>query len=152
MGFFSNLVNKVTGGGAKVTIMPEGPSLTGKFKVSIKAIIGDNDIKISNVYINVRSIEKARVRNVHFPASGSQSSVTKDVTGEEEITKAEYIVAEAQTLTAGQEYSWTYEMQLPSGALPTFIGRNVSHEWEMLAGLDAPGNDPDSGWWKFEAH
>jgi hypothetical protein len=151
MGFFSKLVNKVTGGGAKVSILPENPSLTGKFNVTIKALISSNDIKIDKVYICVRSIEKARVRNVHFPATSSHSAVTKDVTGEEEITKAEYVVAEAQTLTANQEYSWTYEMQLPAGALPTFTGRYISHEWEMLAGLDAPGNDPDSGWWKFEA-
>lgn len=152
MGFFSKLVNKVTGGGAKVTITPDNPSLREKFRVTVKAVISDNDLSIQNVYILIRSIEKARVKNVHFPATSSHSAVTKDVTGEEEISQAKYLIADAKTLMAGQEYTWEYELQLPAGALPTFTGRNISHEWEIMAGLDAPGNDPDSGWWKFEVH
>jgi len=29
------------------------------------------------------------------------------------------------------------------------MGKNAWYEWEILAGLDAPGNDPDSGWIKL---
>lgn len=150
MGLFSKLVNKITGGGARVTVMPENPTLSGKFKVTVKAVISDNDLNVNNVYLKIRSIEKARVKNVYFPATSVHPATTKDITGEEEIFKAEYLIDNAKTLMAGQEYTWEYELELPSGALPTFTGRNISHEWEMLAGLDVPGNNPDSGWQKFE--
>ncbi len=150
MGLFSNLINKITGGGAKVTLTADSPKLNGPFKVNVKAIVSDNDLKIEKVYLNLRSIEKTRVRNVQFPATQTQSSQKKDVEGEEEVTKTEFVVAPAQTLTGKQEYNWSIDIQLPPNALPTYTGKNAWYNWEILAGLDAPGNDPDSGWVKID--
>ena len=149
MGLFSNLINKITGGGAKVTVIAENPKLTGIFKVNVKAIVADGDLKIEKVYLYLRSIEKTRVRNVQFPATSTQSAQQRDVNGEEEVSKTEFVVAPAQTLTGKQEYNWTADVQLPPNALPTYMGKNAWYEWEIMAGLDAPGNDPDSGWIKL---
>jgi hypothetical protein len=150
MGLFSNLINKITGGGAKVSVTAETPKLTGPFKVNVKAIVSDNDLKIDKVYLYLRGVEKTRVRNVEFPATQTQSSHKKDVNGEEEVTKTEFVVAPAQTLTGKQEYNWSLDIQLPPNALPTYVGRNAWYDWEIKAGLDAPGNDPDSGWVKID--
>jgi hypothetical protein len=150
MGFFSNLVNKITGGGAKLSLVADNPKLNENFKVEIKAIVADADLKIDKVYLYLKGVERTQVRNVDFPASGSSSAQKRDVHGEEETARTEFVVANAQTLNANQEYTWTYEVRLPSGALPTYNGRNAWHEWFLLAGLDAPGNDPDSGWIKID--
>jgi hypothetical protein len=150
MGFFSKLVNKITGGGAKVIVTADSPKLTGPFKVNVKAVVSDNDLKIEKAYLYLRSIEKTRVRNVDFPATATQSSQKRDVNGEEEVSKTEFVVAPAQTLTGKQEYDWSVEIQLPPNALPTYTGKNAWYDWEILAGLDAPGNDPDSGWVKID--
>ena len=55
-------------------------------------------------------------------------------------------VSGEQTLKAGEEYDWETTVTLPENALPSFIGITARHEWKILAGLDASGNDPDSGW------
>lgn len=150
MGFFTNLKNKITGGGAKVCLVADTPKLNEAFKIEIKAVIADADLKIEKVYLYLKGVERTQVRNVDFPASGSSSATRKDVHGEEETARTEFVVANAQTLTANQEYTWNYEVRLPSGALPSYLGRNAWHEWFLLAGLDAPGNDPDSGWVKID--
>jgi len=150
MGFFSKLVNKITGGGAKVTLTADSPKLNGTFKVNVKAVVSDNDIQIEKVYLYLRSIEKTRVRNVDFPATATQSSQKRDVNGEEEVSKSEFVVAPAQTLTGKQEYNWSVDIQLPPNAMPTYTGKNAWYDWELKAGLDAPGNDPDSGWVRIE--
>lgn len=150
MGFFSNLVNKITGGGAKVSVVSDTPKLNEPFNVEIKAVVADAELKVEKVYLYLKAVERTQVRNVDFPASGSTASQRKDVHGEEETAHTEFVVANVMTLNANQEYTWKYEVRLPSGALPTYNGRNAWHEWFLLAGLDAPGNDPDSGWVKID--
>lgn len=150
MGLFSNLINKITGGGAKVTVVADTPKLKEPFKVNVKAIVSDSDLKIEKVYLNLRGIEKTRVRDVQFPATATQSAQKRDITGEEEVIKTEFVVAPAQTLTGKQEYNWSADIQLPPNALPTYIGKNAWYDYEIKAGLDAPGNDPDSGWVKID--
>jgi hypothetical protein len=150
MGFFSNLVNKITGGGAKLSLVIDTPKMNEPFKVEIKAVVADAEVKIDKVYLYLKGLERTQVRNVDFPATTSSPSQKKDVHGEEETARTEFVVAGAQTLSANQEYTWTYEVRLPSGAMPTYMGRNAWHEWFLLAGLDVSGNDPDSGWIKFD--
>jgi hypothetical protein len=59
-------------------------------------------------------------------------------------------VAPAQTLKANEEYDWETTVTLPQSALPTYLGVTARHEWKLQAGLDVPGNDPDSGWITIE--
>jgi hypothetical protein len=150
MGFFSNLKNKITGGGAKVSLQFEQPSLHNPFNVKVTALVSSNDLKIEKVYLYIRGIEKTSVRNVEVyekDMSGDMRLVRKDINGEFEVfPKSEIVVAGAQTLNAGQTYEWTASVNIPGGTKPTYKGVTAFHEWQFLAGLDAPGNDPDSGW------
>jgi hypothetical protein len=146
MGFFGNLVNKITGGGAKVSLQVSGNKLNEPISVTITATIADSDLKIDKVYLHVRGVEQCRVKNVQV-ASGSGSR-SETVTGTENTFDQEFTIEGAQTLTGKQTYTWTKQISLPAGVLPTFMGRNAQHEWEFVAALDAAGNDPDSGWIK----
>jgi hypothetical protein len=147
MGFFNNLINKITGGGAKVSLEVSGNKLQGPISVKITATVADAELKIDKVYVKVRATEHCKVRNIEV-ASGS-GSMMQDVTGSEETFLQEFTVEGPQTLAANQTFTWSKEITLPSGVLPTFIGKNAQHEWEIIGALDASGNDPDSGWIKI---
>ncbi len=147
MGFFNNLVNKLTGGGAKVGLEVSGNKLNEPITVKITATVADAELKISKVYLHVKAVEHCRVRNVQV-ASGSGTN-TQDVNGTESTFDQEFTIEGAQTLAANQTYTWTKQITLPGGALPTFIGKNAQHEWEFVGALDVSGNDPDSGWLKI---
>lgn len=98
------------------------------------------------MYLKVKSVEEVTVPRSELPRNGGQSA-TFDLHLDREITpKTEFQVAEAQVLNAGQTYHWTYTVELPGNPAPTFLGHYVRHEWKFMAGLDAKGNDPDSGW------
>jgi len=146
MGFFNNLVNKITGGGAKLSLEVTGNKINEPITVTITAAIADADLKINKVYLHVKAVEHCRVKNVEV-ASGSVSK-TQDVSGTENTFDQEFTIEGPQTLNGKQSYTWTKQITLPSGVLPTFIGKNAQHEWEFVAALDASGNDPDSGWIK----
>ena len=56
----------------------------------------------------------------------------------------------AQDLKEGETYNWEGVMELPTNSNPTLRGSIIDHTWEIQAGLDMPGNDPDSGWQSFD--
>lgn len=146
MGFLSNLKNKMTGGGAKVTLQVENPKLNSPFKVIVSAAVSGSDLDIKKVYIYLKSVEKTTVRNVDTISSDG-SRFKKDVHGEEILyPQTEFVISGPETLKANETYTWSKEISVSGGGLQTFKGRYAVHEWQLLAGLDAPGNDPDSGW------
>jgi hypothetical protein len=151
MGFFKNLMNKITGGGAKLTLELVEPKLEGTFLVRVNALVSEAELKIAKVYLNIKSVENAVVRNVEV-ADGDQGTKREDVEGNEEVFHTEVLIAGPQILHPNQTYKWEKEISLPSGVGPTFIGKNISHEWYFLAGLDVSGNDPDSGWAAYELY
>jgi len=145
MGFFKNIMNKITGGGAKVTIEVLEPKLDAPFTVKVTAVIGDSELKVSKVYLYIKENEHAVVRNVEIPDS-SGGTTREDVEGDEEVYRTEVIMSGPEVLEAKKTYEWTKEVSLPASAAPTFEGKYISHSWHFYAGIDAPGNDPDSGW------
>lgn len=54
-------------------------------------------------------------------------------------------IAGATKLEQGQTYRWG-QVPIPPQLNPTFTGQMIQHVWEIQAGLDMTGNDPDSGW------
>ena len=64
--------------------------------------------------------------------------------------KKEFVVAEAQTLEGKQSYTWSIDIKLDGDVVPSYNGHFANHEWLFYVGLDAKGNDPDSGWQKFD--
>lgn len=147
MGLFDKvkgMVNKVTGGGATVTISMEGDKLGEPVKVNITAVVKDAPLEIKKVYLRVHSVEKINIPKKEVP----NYTGTFDLNIDKEVyTRQEFVVADAQTLEGGKTYNWSYDVTINSpDAMPSYFGKYVSHEWEFYAGLDAKGNDPDSKW------
>lgn len=143
MGLFNklkNAVNSITGGGAKVSVLVDSPSREAPFTVQVKAVVADQDLTISRVYVKLSGLEEVVVHNVR------RENFTHDEHESATTFEQEFVIAGEQTLQAKQEYAWEAQVEFPKGCPPTYRGRNAKHELRILAGLDAPGNDPDSGW------
>ena len=70
----------------------------------------------------------------------------------ETYNSGEQIVHGADDLKANTSYDWEAQLELPSESNGTYHGHNARHEWEIFAGLDMSGNDPDSGWVAFNVY
>jgi len=150
MGFFEKLKqakNFVTGGGANVEIQQlnsdasEGQALRFKILCHVK----DADLKIDNVYLEIKAEEEVRVED--YDISDSTGNMRREtITREHETFRQKVIVAEAQTLEAESNHEWEVEVSLPSNLHGSYRGINARHVWYVFAGLDKSGNDPDSGW------
>jgi len=55
-------------------------------------------------------------------------------------------IAGETVYNGGQQYTLFKEFTLPATCQPTAAG---SVTWRIYAGVDARGNDPDSGWHEF---
>ncbi len=142
MGFFGKLKNAVTGGIASVRLeLPEarrGEPLLVRVLATAKS---EGEIKA--VYVKVRATERAEVRDTDFNEGEIEREIVR---GYRTSYEHKVEIAGGEQLEEGQEYSWEGEIQLPADVGPTFRGRMIEHRWEIQAGLDAFGNDPDSGW------
>ncbi len=67
------------------------------------------------------------------------------------IIKVRQIVY-AQEIENGETKTWTVEVTIDPENNGTYRGVHARHEWQAYAGLDAFGNDPDSGWVGFEIY
>ena len=155
MGFLDKLKSVATaalGAGAKVYVEVFNPSRQNPFPVRVKAVVGEQDLKIGRVYLKVEGLETAVVRSVPVARQwgGKVEVAHEDVTRSEQTFRQEMNIAGPQVLSANQGYEWEAEVQLPFCSLPSYMGRNARHEWRISAGLDTAGNDPDSGWVTIE--
>ncbi|HOO77773.1 MAG TPA: hypothetical protein PK636_04325 [bacterium] len=147
MGFFNKLKNMVTGGGATVKVEVEEAVFGAPFKVKVKAVVGETDLEIAGVYLKVAGIERVTIKDVEVaPAGESTPAVRRDVEASEYTFQTQLSLAGAQKLVARGGYDWETEVTLPPQSQPSYAGINATHEWKVLGGLSAPGNDPDSGW------
>lgn len=153
MGFFKKVkgaVSKLTGGGAKVTVMVNGNDLKGDINVTINAEIKDNPIEIKKVYLWVKSMEKIDIPKSSLPQKMRENAAFGLNLSNDRFPKKEFVVAETQTLEGKQSYTWSIDIKLDGDVVPSYNGHFANHEWLFYAGLDAKGNDPDSGWQKFD--
>ncbi len=159
MGLFDKLksfANSITGGGAQVTVQAVEPLMGKPFPVVVRAVVSSVDLKIAGVYVMVESEEEIKIerRRVFSELKSELDEATvkklESETGHfkmsETTSQTKAVIAGAQELKANQSYEWKGEITLPAGVLPTFIGKNARHVWRVKGGLDAVGNDPDSGW------
>jgi len=158
MGLFNKLKNMVTGGAASVSLeMLDQPSRGGSFKVRVTATAKD-DCKIDKVYVMLRGEEEIEVPDTDYGNrnSGGVSIGTGRGTTQELVRKstntheAKIDLANGIALGKGQSQSWEGSVSIPGHVLPTYMGRYAHHEWAVKGGLAMTGNDPDSGWIKFE--
>ncbi|MFY0605078.1 MAG: hypothetical protein JXR10_00085 [Cyclobacteriaceae bacterium] len=149
MGFFSKIKNFITGGAAEVAIIYEEPITDGSkpVKLFVTATAND-DCKIKKVYLNFRARETyiKRHERKRTDDDGHTTTYHEDLTEHLDHFTKELILAEDIMLSKGQSDKWLAEIELPSSPIATFHGRDVFFKWEAEAGLDMPGNDPDSGW------
>lgn len=111
----------------------------------------NDDCKVKEVYLKVRGEEtyKKRVQHTTTDSDGRTSTTYSDETHyEAHFSKSIGLVSDI-VLSKGQEDKWLAEFELPQDALPTFHGKDCFMKWQVQAGLDMPGNDPDSGWVEF---
>ncbi len=148
MGFFDKLKsmkNAITGGSAKMQLSIDGDELElGKsFCVHITAE-AKADLAPTAVYLLVRSTESTH-------ATDDNGNISKDVVGEMEVYTHRFDVEGPQEMKNGETYEWTAEIVLDEDDCnATYSGEIMNHDWEIQAGLDVKGNDPDSGWLGFE--
>ncbi len=153
MGFLNKIkgaVNKLTGAGAKVSVFVNGNDLKGDLNITVNAEIKDNPIEVKKVYLWVKSVEKINIPKNSLPSNMKENATFGLDLSNENFLKKEFVVAEAQTLEGKQTYTWTIDIKLDGTTVPSYNGRFANHEWLFYAALDAKGNDPDSGWQKFD--
>jgi hypothetical protein len=144
MGLFDKIkqaANFVTGGGASVTIAPEGSEFdkSASIKVKITAQIKDATLSATAAYLDIRTREYVSLRK-------SINGKTENI-HEEHVGYTHKVQAVITTPLEGkQSYDWEVEFTLPSNAQPTYHGTMAHQVWEIKGALDVKGNDPDSGW------
>jgi hypothetical protein len=139
MGFFKDLKNKVTGGGATVRVNVPSAQRGRATPVQVQATAKTNG-KVAAVYLLIRATETAQ-----FKTDGGDK-----VSGSKQSYETRVSIAGAQEIKEGETYTWDGVIELPSSSNPSLRGGIIDHVWEIQAGLDMPGNDPDSGWQSFD--
>lgn len=154
MGIFSKILNYVTGGSAKVGIQLDGPRLSGPFRVQISAEVLNDDLNCERVYLLVRCIEKKL--DAYKPENEADMTDNEKILqqmaewDENEIYHSEIEIAPASMIKKGEKCQWVKEINLEGKGKPSLKSPNHQVIWQFQAGLDIPGNDPDSGWMEFE--
>ena len=137
--------NFVTGGGADVSMNFDSAEvkLGESFKVTVTAVVKDTPLKMDKAYLKIRAREtvEAKDRDHH-----NGKSTTENVRNSVNTWTHEMSITGAEQLEANESYTWEASVEIPASNNPTYRGRNAWHEYEVFAGLDVPGNDPDSGW------
>jgi hypothetical protein len=139
MGFFKDLKNKVTGGAATVRVTVPTAQRGRAVPVQIQATAKANG-KVAAVYVLVRATESAQ-----FKTDGGDKVKGEKVSYENRVT-----IAGASDIKEGETYTFDGVIELPTSSNPSLRGGIIDHIWEIQAGLDMPGNDPDSGWQSFD--
>ena len=134
--------NAVTGGAASVSL-EIGPAQRGQAVAMKITATAKANLKAKRVYILVRAVEEAMVED-YDTGRGRET-----VRGEHVSHQLEVEVAGETAMAEGETASWSAEVPLPMGVGPSYHGRIIRHVWRAQAGLDTPGNDPDSGWIEF---
>lgn len=157
MGFFDKLksaANFITGGGAVVNVATENQISDGRepVKIFVQVQIKENDVEIRNCYVKVRAIETVWARDIdaYVERDGDYVQIEEEVTNTVTTYETELMAAGATTLEANETFEFEVELQVPADVPGTYRGENAEHVWQIYAGLDVPGNDPDSNWVTIE--
>lgn len=156
MGFFDKIksgVNALTGGAADVRVAVLGEPVLGEpFQVEISAT-ATADFKINKVYLLVKAWEEVKAEGVEIEIEDGELEVEKEMVHKIVDTfNAEIEVDGTQDIDSGETKTWTVEVTVDPENNGTYRGVHARHEWQLYAGLDAFGNDPDSGWVGFEIY
>lgn len=152
MGFFDKLksaANVVTGGAATVTVSTMGEAKRGERVHYIVEANAKAECKVDAVYLLVRCREEADVQDRDFDDGQVEREIVR---GRKTVWETKVDVSGAEVIEKDTGRAWQSSFDLPADALPTVRGQMVRVVWEMQAGLDMFGNDPDSGWVQFDVN
>lgn len=158
MGFWDkvkSVKNMVTGGAAKVHVefMEHERELGEPFNVKITAHVKDADLSINGVYLKLRAEERIEADGIEVEYEHGEQEVEREIVRKSVTTfQHEINVSGPEDLTANETYEWEVEIVIPDNLNGTYRGQFAWHEYALFAGLDATGNDPDSGWVGFEIY
>ncbi|GLS24292.1 sporulation protein [Marinibactrum halimedae] len=147
--------NMMTGGGAKVSIVSEQETLRlgEPFTLTVRVEVADNDINIDKAYLLIRSVERIEAEGIEIEYEDGEREVEHEIVRKStETFNADFEITGEQTLSANEVYEWSTEITLPVELNGSYQGKYAWHTYTMFAGLDALGNDPDSGWISFEIY
>lgn len=141
MGFFSKLVNKVTGGWAEVDmeVPPEvrrGSSLTITASVAVKS----EPIQVERVTIQVKCVQLEPAVDTNLT-----DGITPPPNHRDLHLQYEHVDG-AQELAAGTSRSYSATFDIPADVPAS----GPKHTWMARTIVVMEGNDPDSGWEVFE--
>ena len=142
MGLFDKvkcMANAITGNGAKISVTAAPITIGVPFELSIQALAKDADVTYSRVYVKVRGLEKIELQD-------RDRDGTERIRRQESTFETEIVAEGAGELVANKNKTWTCEVTIPSTAPAIYRGKLAEHYYEVQAGLDCTGNDPDSGW------
>jgi hypothetical protein len=150
MGLFDKIKaakNALTGGAAKVYVDLQGQVTPGQEMPVTVRVSAEQDLKFSSIYLLIRATESASVEDRDYDEDEGVDHETVHDTHTSHDVRVE--IAGAGQMSAGQEQSFRGSFTLPTSVQPTFRGYIADHIWRIQAGVDAFGNDPDSGWHEF---
>ncbi|PWJ42797.1 sporulation protein [Sediminitomix flava] len=156
MGFWDKVKqvkNMVTGGAAEVVVLfHENELELGKpFNITIKAQVKDVDLAIDKVYLKLRAEERVEGEGVEIEYEEGETEIEREIIHLRTTTYEDKLMVEGpMTLEAQQVYEWNVQLVIPEDLNGTYKGKFAWHEYALFAGLDAAGNDPDSGWVPFD--
>jgi hypothetical protein len=151
MGLFDkikSIANAVSGGAAKVYVEAREAKLRAPFEVTVRAQSQGSDVKYGRVYLKIQSIEKVEVPDIDvaYEEEGTILRKRETVGTSANLFAQELTVAGSGMIKANESAEWKATVALPDNAAAEFKGKYSEHYYQIFAGLDCVGNDPDSGW------
>ena len=153
MGLFSKMVNYVTGGSAQVDVDIDDASLSTPFSARVTAEIHDDNLKIEKVYLRFRCTEGKLAGYIEEDKITTDNERILQEMNEWDIKtifRTDVDVVGETELVSGESYQWTTQVDLSEAEFPSKKTDGYEIRWEVQAGIDVPGNDPDSGWVKID--
>lgn len=154
MSILNKLVNYVTGGSAEVHMNLDEATLKKPFNAKVKAKIFRDTIKVERVYILIRCLEG---KLIEFEAKDDRPLTDNEKILNQmkewnikTIAEVEHIVSGRQKLAKDEIFEWETTIDLTKQTKLSVNEDKYFIKWEAQAGLDVPGNDPDSGWQEFK--
>lgn len=151
MSLFDKLKNYITGGDVMVSLENPSIAMPGTPLACTVTAIAKADVESKGLYVDVDAVENVKVAETVGSVQIAQTSGSTALPGNrtQELSCSTYtnafLIHPAFSLKQGETKQFTGSISLPRELQPTYVGRNARHTVYIRARIDAPGNDPDSG-------
>lgn len=141
----------ITGGAAEVSVHCKEFNVYEPIHVRIHVTVDQRDIHPEEVYLYVAGIHEQKYTEIeeYYDEHGHLDSRAVEHVERETFHNVKISVASKPRLDSGQSYSYEVEIEIPEECPEPFIANGERVYYSLFAGLDLPGNDPDSGYLYF---